>query len=43
MSRRRKQKARMLTEHLTDTLLFILAGLLWLSIWFGTDLLQSYY
>lgn len=43
MSRRRKQKAGMLAEHLTDVLMFILAGLLWLYIWFGTELLQGYY
>lgn len=43
MSRRLKRKAGMLTEHFADALLFILFTLLWLYIWFGTDLLQSYY
>lgn len=39
MSRRLKRKAGVLT----DCLMFILVGLLWLYIWFGTELLQSYY
>lgn len=39
MSRRLKRKAGMLTDYL----MFILVGLLWLYIWFGTDLLLSYY
>ncbi len=43
MLRRQKRKAKMMAKRVMEARWFILTVLLWLYVWFGTDLLQNYY